>query len=260
MVIHFRSADEYRIFSQDVARANRYIRDRRSQRFLKILRVQAHERKRSVPQGWIFWRAQLGHSSEPWYQGEEYIDDLPRPLSPSRMKPPPDSACDGRANPKGIPYLYGANRKETAISEVRPWLGLMVSLAQLKTTRPLSVVDCSCADKPSRPLLGDVPKEEWDKAVWWDIDHAFSYPVTGTNSTAEYAPTQVIAEAFKADGFDGILYRSAFGDGHNVVFFDLNAAIVINCGLYEIRHIALKFAEVANPYFLRDPNEEVSGT
>lgn len=29
------------------------------------------------------------------------------------------------------------------MSEVRPWIGALVSLAQFKTVRPLTVVDCS---------------------------------------------------------------------------------------------------------------------
>lgn len=39
------------------------------------------------------------------------------------MKPLSNSASEGRANPKGIPYLYVATDKETAMSEVRPSLG-----------------------------------------------------------------------------------------------------------------------------------------
>ena len=79
--------------------------------------------------------------------------------------------------------------------------------------------------------------EEKKIAVWRDIDKAFSRPVTQNESTADYVPTQIIAEFFKNNGFDGIAYRSSLDKGHNVVLFDLNVADLINCTLYETTKI-----------------------
>jgi RES domain len=260
MAPNFKSPSDYRKFAEHVLRSARYVRDRESEEFLTTLVAQAHERRFEVPQGSNFWRAQLGQGSRPYYEGDEYIDDFPDPLPPERMKPLSDRAREGRANPKGIPYLYAATKKETAIAEVRPWLGLTVSLAQVKALRDLVFVDCTRAEKPNRLSETPMPEEKRDDAVWWAIDRAFSQPVTPSDDTADYVPTQVIAEAFKVNGFDGIVYHSSFGGGHNFVIFDLEAADVINCSLYEIKDIKFDFKETTNPYFVSKYYPKKDGT
>jgi hypothetical protein len=65
----------------------------------------------------------------------------------------------------------------------------------------------------------------WLGAVWADIAYTFREPVTRDDDYADYAPTQVIAELFRAEGFDGLAYRSGFGlDRFNVALFDVEAA------------------------------------
>jgi len=56
----------------------------------------------------------------------EWEYEIPHP--PERMKPLAGRACERRADPEGIPYLYLAAAKDTALGEVRPWLGSMISL------------------------------------------------------------------------------------------------------------------------------------
>ncbi|MDO8540447.1 MAG: RES family NAD+ phosphorylase [Opitutaceae bacterium] len=145
------------------------------------------------------------------------------------MKPPGEWAVEGRVNPKGIPCLYVASEEKTVISEVRPWIGEYVSVARLRTVRSLKVVNCTGDEKERRVLLYAKPPspDELKRAVWHEIDLAFAKPVERTDCFASYAPTQVLAEAFREIDFDGIAYRSNFGGGYNVAFFDLNAAEVV---------------------------------
>jgi RES domain-containing protein len=42
------------------------------------------------------------------------------------MKPIPKWQGEGRANPRGIPVLYLATHRETALAEVRPWIGAVI--------------------------------------------------------------------------------------------------------------------------------------
>src|SRR5262252_4924229 len=49
--------------------------------------------------------------------------------------------------------------------------------------------------------------------------------------------TQIIAELFKRHGFDGVAYKSSLGPGHNIAFFDLDAADLINCFLFEVKSV-----------------------
>ena len=95
------------------------------------------------------------------------------------------------------------------------------------------------------------PKEV-ERSVWAHIDRAFAEPMTRSDSTAEYVPTQIIAELFKDAGYDGVAYKSNFGEkGYNIALFDIDAAALINCGLYRVDNIDLKFSGQDNPYFIR---------
>lgn len=167
------------------------------------------------------------------------------------MKPLKAEAKEGRANPKGIPYLYTSNRKEIAIAEVRPWLGALLSVGQFKITRDLLIINCSMNENKHIFYLEEPDPQEREKAVWSDIDRAFSRPVSMNDSSADYVPTQILAELFKAEGFDGIAYRSAFGEGFNIAIFDIDVAELINCFLFEVKDIKLNFKEAASPYFVK---------
>jgi len=81
--------------------------------------------------------------------------------------------------------------------------------------------------------------------------------VTPDEPVTEYVPTQILAEAFRAHGFDGIVYRSFLGKGLNVALFDCTAAELINCGLYETNAVEFKFDQCSNPYFIRKHYEEL---
>ena len=140
------------------------------------------------------------------------------------------------------------------MAEVRPWVGSDISLAQFKVIRDLSIVDCS-QDKRIFPLWvmdgkpREPPPQKREEAVWGDVGYAFARPITPDHPVTEYVPTQILAEAFRAHGFDGIVYKSLLGDGLNVATFNCDAAELINCGLYETTSVSFKF-EQDNPYFM----------
>ena len=89
-----------------------------------------------------------------------------------------------------------------------------------------------------------------EELVWGSINRAFSEPVTRIDDVAEYAPTQVLAEAFRNAGYDGIAYGSKLGTGTTVAIFDLAAAELANCHLYKVEAVNLKFSMAANPYYV----------
>jgi hypothetical protein len=249
----FTSANAYWKFRDRVLTSHRYILDADSDEFLTTLREQARARELKMPAGKILWRAQLGCDRKPVMEGDEEIADEPIGYGPERMKPLKDRAREGRVNPKGIPCLYLAIRKETAMSEVRPWLRSAISLAQFKILRDVTIVNCFTKEKARRLFMEGTPREDWDKSVWEDIDGAFAEPISQDDEAeyrAHYAPTQIIAEFLKAQGLDGIAYRSAFGEGYNIALFDVDAADLVNCTVYDVRKITFDFHECANPYFI----------
>jgi hypothetical protein len=168
------------------------------------------------------------------------------------MKPRANCAREGRANPKGIPCLYLATHEKTAVSEVRPWIGEYVSLAQFALKRDVRIVNCTVDNHKLMFYLHEPEPEERERRVWQDIDRAFSQPVIPDDDTAAYAPTQVLAEYFREHGLDGIAYRSSVGPGHNLAFFDIEVAVLKNCNLVQIDSMNLEFSPAANPYFLND--------
>nr|WP_267877655.1 RES domain-containing protein [Massilia frigida] len=108
--------------------------------------------------------------------GVEYTD--PAPFPAKRMKPLSNAAHEGRVNPKGIPCLYVANDRETAMSEVRPGVGAELSLAQLVLNREITLIDFSVGHEDvGTPFFFEEPTPKMrEKAVWKQVEDAFSKP------------------------------------------------------------------------------------
>jgi len=242
----FESWQSYSNFENAVKHHSRYIRPSDVEVFLQTVLKTAQSRVQVLAKDSFLWRAQLGHS---WtYEGEE-VGEVPAPHPPKRMYPRSGRAKEGRANPRGIPYLYMASNKETAMAEVRPWIGSHVSVSQFKTMKDLKIVNCTSDRSSFIYYFKEPPPKEREEAVWADIDRAFSRPITPSDDVDDYVPTQIIAELFKANEFDGIGYRSSLGKGYNVVLFDISVAEPINGFLFELRGIEFNFNQTANPYF-----------
>lgn len=249
----FKSWNSYWAFSRKVRHGSRYIHSADVTEFLSNVLMTSNDRVRIVKAGSNFWRSQIGNDWRPVIQDGEEIAEEPIPLLPEKMKPHQYKASEGRANPKGIPYLYLATDKETAMSEVRPWVGSNISVGQFKTVKELRLIDCSVNHNKGFMFYFEEPSnEEKEQAVWAHIDRAFSEPVTLSDKSSDYVPTQIIAELFKSEGFDGVIYKSALSDGFNLVVFDIDSAKLINCFLYEAKGIKFTFSETANPYFIKN--------
>jgi RES domain-containing protein len=238
----FASAEDFLAFRREVSLERRYLRSAATERFVRAVAATCERRQRSIAAGSRFWRAQLGNS---WSTDRSRNTKRPRPHEPKRMVPLEDRAPEGRVNAKGIPCLYLATTPETAMSEVRPWIGSTITLAQFEARRVLRVVDCSLAHgEPVQPGADHSP-EQREAAVWAHIDRAFSFPVLTTDDIADYAATQVLAELFRCEGYDGLVYKSAFGaDGLNLALFDLESARQCQAELFEATEIRYRFAPV----------------
>lgn len=247
----FKSALSFVHFSSSVRYHCRYARTADTEAFLSALADTAEARSRDLPSDSTYWRAQLGVATverklEDADANLTVYTDVDVPFPAERMVPLRHAAQEGRVNPKGIPCLYLATDKETAMSEIRPWLGAKLSVAIFRTERALRIVDCSI-HHDSHWLLKlpwDNPSpEQITEAIWAQVDEAFSEPITDDVATAAYAPTQVIAEAFRQRGFDGVVYRSKLGPGFNLALFDLDCAKPVVRRLFKTTRVAFEFAE-----------------
>lgn len=245
IVVEFNSIRSYLEFDNSTKKQNRYIFDNTTKRFLETILETIENRKETIPQGSTLWRSQIGNDWKPIMEGKKHIADIPCPFSSDRMKPLTQMAIEGRANPKGIPYLYLSTKKETAMAEARPWLGSLISLGMFEITRNIELINCFTKENKRNLIIyfEEPNAAEKEKAVWRDIDWAFSKPVSNSDGLADYIPTQILAELFKNNGYDGIAYKSALREGHNVVLFDINIATIKNRFLYETDDIQYKFKE-----------------
>ena len=231
-------------------------------RFLDAILSTRQGREAKIPNGSTFWRAQVGIEYHPRYdpEGEQY-DEVPVGFSEERMKPRTYRGSEGRVNSAGIPVLYGASSVRTAISEVRPWIGSEISVARLRVIRDLIAVDLSSGSGKSAmrcltwpQVFGDAPvdAETKERAVWTDVDNAFSRPVTSEDWSGRYVPTQILSELFRDAGYEAVVYGSQFGDGSNIAIFDIEDAEVVSCTPYSVTGIEVKYSEAGNPWYKAD--------
>lgn len=248
---HFKSWRSYIDFASRTQFKRRFIHDADVMEFLDTLLETCIHREREIKKGAVLWRAQAGCERDMNYlEGKHFGEERPYPNK--RMKPLPYQASEGRVNSKGIPCLYLSTKRKTALAEVRPWIGALVTLAKMTILKNLKVVDCSFNALQKVPYeLGEPNPMLRDKMVWSHIDRAYSKPIQHNDHVADNVPTQVIAEFLKAKKFDGIIYQSNLDNGKNVALFDIDAAAVHSCVVYEATKLRYDFKMASNPPRIR---------
>jgi RES domain-containing protein len=171
--------------------------------------------------------------------------------------PPPAETPAGRANRIGQPVLYMGSDIQTALAEVRVWKGAPASIARMRVTRKLNILDLTVDNRIKSPFFH--ANLGWELETI-DLMHRFaeelSRPVMPHESVRLYRPTQHLCDLAKAAGRDGIAYPSAMGPGHNVVLFDPCAATPEEVTHHRVDGVTFKASNVG-PY--ERPHEDVSG-
>jgi hypothetical protein len=261
----FKSPKAYRGFVQSVKYETRFVHSKEVLDFLAAVIATSKKRDQPLNKGISLWRAQRGFRWDTIRQEDEEFE-VEGPYLPERMIPKAELVGEGRANTRGIAVLYLASNQNTALSEVRPWLGSYVSLAEFKLLRDCKLVDCSRDKKKSGLVFGeegeilDPPEDMWESLAWGEIGYAFSRPVSLEDARSDYIPTQVLSEAFRNAGYDGVIYKSLLDNrGWNIVLFDLRAAEVANCCLHQTKAVRLEFRQSGNPYFIQKFYPDIVG-
>ena len=239
----FESEDAYWNFARTVRSQRRWIFEGKTAEFLFSVRKASHSREYLLKSETKLWRCQRGSRVEPDTQGIE----RECPKSPEEMVPNSKFVkSGGRANPPGFAYLYLATEPQTAMAEMRPWVGESLSMALFETKKDLRLVQCQqdSEDPLKRICLGGqkLSPTEVDLYVWSDISDAFARPVNREEAESGYVPTQILAEAFKAEGFDGVVYKSRLAKGLNIVLFNTEVAKPLRYFLYALRSVSYTFA------------------
>lgn len=146
---------------------------------------------------------------------------------------PPDNnyVSDGRANPAFIKYLYTAEDAYTAMVEVRPYLGSVISIAEIRVLTPLSIVNFTY--ESLMQLQG------FEECLMYLIINDFSKP--SNSDKRSYLPTQYISEFIKSINMDGIRFKSSLYErGRNVTIFNYENCEPVCSYLYKLDDICFE--------------------
>lgn len=161
------------------------------------------------------FRARLRGASEDWPLDEKNLGAAPE-----------NRAAAGRMNSAGIPYLYVAMEKETALAEVLRAPPCGVAMGKFETARKLRVLNLIDLPDISSVFDSERLREREFTIFLRRFVEAISRPVSKDGAEhIEYVPSQVVCEYFAAvhdrkNSLDGILYPSAVrSGGRNLVLF-----------------------------------------
>lgn len=215
-------------FCKEIKTRNRYIL--RSTPIKEVVDLLKTKRTR-LQKGQSFYRARLGY---------EIINKMPTSYPKEKMGMAPASiVSDGRANPRGISYLYVASDDDTAVAEVRPWKSAKVSVATLILKNDIEIADLTMSMIESPFHTTDLRRVVELQQLLEAISMEFSKPVSSNDSGIEYIPTQYIAELIKAEGYKGFKFKSSIAGGHNFVFFDTRYIEIMDTSLHEVTDIRI---------------------
>jgi len=194
---------------------NRYILNDKYKKLTEEILKLAKEREALLEKGSIFWRARTSKGLRVAKDGEIVSDKY---TSEEMSAPPKEKAKDGRANPAGISYLYLAENQETAIAEIKPFIGDRITIASFTLNQTIKVVDIRKNTPSLLEAINTRNKNSFDQ-LWFGIKIYFSVPIK-TEDSRSYVPAQYIAELFKNNGYNGIIFDSVQKkDKFNIVLF-----------------------------------------
>lgn len=190
------------------------------------------ENSKTIEKGTAFWRARING-----------VDQIKSYDKNNMGSPPKGVASSGRINPLGISYLYGAFSEKTAVSEVRPWKGSIVSVGEFKTTKELIVTDLSVHGAHLKGGMSKDPINDFSKMLISGIVVAkyFSAPAHDHDQLA-YLPSQYISERIKDKGIQAIMYPSVLdASGKNIAFFSPNDSICESVKTVTVSNVNYEF-------------------
>ena len=157
--------------------------------------------------------------------------------------PPKKHATGGRANPRGIPYLYLSKDIRTTFYETRVTFLDEVSVASFKPKKGKEIILIDFTENNSLFLnMDNILQFSKARLLKRLISEDLSLPIRRYDSELEYIPTQFICEFIRyVTGARGILFGSSlFSEGLNVVLFDQEDVECLNVEKYRISNVHIE--------------------
>jgi hypothetical protein len=212
------------IFVREIKFKNRFFIENKVNLSLLEQLLKRHEKP--YKKGKVFHRARIC-DGEQMYEKEKM------------GKPPIEKSTAGRANPKGISYLYVSNDWETTLYETRASLYDYVTIAEFKIKEDINVLNLRDTSKISPFTLDDdIGEYLKHKKYLSKLEKELSKPIRRQDSELDYLPTQYLCEFIKSIGFDGVEFRSSLNpDGYNLAMFNDEAFECIRTTLHEVKTV-----------------------
>ncbi len=166
-------------------------------------------------------------------------------------RPPLTLATEGRFNRARVSILYLASDMQTAVAELRPHPGHLVSTARFRLRRDLNVANF--ANHDIRNFLSDSRLEDLRSIL--SIGDVLNVPVQPEHRSL-YAVTQLFSDALRAEGFEGLTFRSSVGTGTNLTCFSSDAFEIVEGseGVQEV--VSLRYLLSEMPVLPLDYDQE----
>jgi len=191
---------------------------------------------RMITAGERFHRAVLGWERE---NGEERV--------PWKVGPPPEGMRigPGRANREGQRVLYCTEDEPTAIAEVRPARGNLVSVGTLQTTADKDIVDLGDNLPIPNPFTTESLSYQLEEiGLLNGFSEELSQPLRRNDDPRQYLPSQRLCEYIRESGYSGIRYPSAMRPGgKSLVFFDFAGIEVRESRLVEVTNLTFTYKD-----------------
>lgn len=158
--------------------------------------------------------------------------------------PPKDKATAGRANPKGISYLYLADEVYTSLYEARATLYDYVSVGDFKLLDDIKILNLR--DTINDPISWAEQEAIDDYLIYIPfirtLQKELSLPIRRLDKEIDYLPTQYLSEFIKSIGFDGVEFQSSlYSNGYNLAIFQPEKFECLKVKVYEIKDIKLQY-------------------
>ncbi len=228
-----RLIDVWKSLSEEIKYTNRFLINKSIN--LKLLEKVLERHIKIIKKDSTFYRARI--SDKNGLKSEEM------------WNPPNKKASAGRANPKGISYLYLCMDEETTLYEVRALLYDFVTIAKFKNNVQIKIINLNETEIYDPLQLSEVQELSGflqHLPFIKELSDELSKPLRRFDDELDYIPTQFLCEFIKSLGYDGIEYKSSLHKkGTNFAIFNPNKFEVLNNPLVkEITDIKYTYSSV----------------
>ncbi len=161
--------------------------------------------------------------------------------------PPNSKASDGRANPKGISYLYLSNDIKTALFEVRANLYDYISVAKFKLKENLQVINLSSKVIDIFTFLDNDLLEEQiiHQPFISRLEQELAKPHRKSDSELDIFQLNIFLNLSNLWGLMGIEFKSAQNpDGYNLAIFHPVKFDAISVEVVEVTKLDIEYQRV----------------